>query len=105
VVFRTACAFCGSVRLEARDVTVVVRATTVAWRCAFRCPTCARDVHSSLPGSAGQELVSNGARVAVELPEDGPPARPLELDDVIDLHQALAADSWFDALEDGGALG
>ena len=114
MIYRASCAVCGPVMIRADDSSLHVAGPQASWRCTFSCPICRRDTLWPISAGARHLLVAGGAHVAVQvtvgtvpvthrLPP--PPAaddRPLELDDLIDLHELLAGDGWFDQLVHSG---
>ena len=108
-MYRTNCAVCGEVVIRANESALHVAGPQTSWRCTFRCPVCRRETRLPVPVGASHLLVAGGARVTIEAtPGAGceqPPAaadRPLELDDLIDLHTLLDGDAWFDQLVQSG---
>ena len=109
VIYRANCALCGEVVIRADESSLHVTGPQRSWRCTFRCPVCRRDTRWPVPAGASHLLVAGGAQVsdnAVPVPAFEPPrpafGRQLQLDDVIDLHELLAGDGWFDQLAQGG---
>lgn len=114
---RATCPTCGEVDLRPDDVVLhrVVdgRGALLAGTCyRFSCPDCASVVEkpaddrvAGLLTSGGvptEDTVAGPARLPrplhPELPPDGP---PLSLDDLLDLHLALADEQWFERLAAG----
>jgi hypothetical protein len=92
------------VPVEPREITVYLGGSTAGWHYGFRCPTCQRDARAYLRRSAGKRLVARGAHIVVELPTEASPARPFQPDDLIDFHELLDRDGWFEALLRGGPV-
>jgi hypothetical protein len=75
-------------------------------RLAYLCPACHDFVHIYVSFSTATMLLASGCpRVTVDLtlpnPEPSPSGPPFTLDDLIDLHAALASDDWISALACG----
>jgi hypothetical protein len=116
VIYRASCVVCGEVVIRADESCLYLRADdsslppaspqAPAWRCAFCCPVCRRDMLWPVPPGASHLLVAGGARVNVAQGEPRPPPTDrttqtdpqLHLDDVIDFHALLSGDAWFDDL-------
>ena len=105
LLYRTSCSVCGEVVIPADESSLHVAGPKTSWRCTFVCPLCERQTLLDVPAGAGHLLVAAGARVTIEaVPaaalEPRPPAadRKLQLDDVIDFHELLSGDAWFDQL-------
>ena len=103
MIYRASCAACGDVEIRADESTLHVAGPRKSWRCTFRCPVCRRETRWPVPAGANHLLVAGGAQVtvrAVPATHREPPRpiadRPLQLDDLIDLHELLAGDAWFD---------
>ena len=109
MLYRADCALCGEVVIRADESSLHVAGPTTSWRCTFTCPVCQVPTLLDLPAGAGHLLVASGARVTIEAVssaarEPRPPAadRELQLDDVIDFHDLLSGDAWFDQLIQSG---
>ena len=108
MIYRASCALCGEVVIRAADSSLHMTGPQTSWRCTFRCPVCRRDTRWPIPAGASHLLVAGGAQVtcrAVSAADCEPPpavGRQLQLDDVIDLHELLAGDAWFDQLVQSG---
>lgn len=99
---RASCPTCGDVELTSRDVSVQVCASNNQGSYAFRCPTCAVAVSKLAEQRIVDLLVSSGVRLSVwSLPAelDEPKAGdPLDYDDLLEFHQLLQEDGWFERL-------
>ena len=112
VIYRASCALCGEVVIRADESSLHVTGPQKSWRCTFRCPVCRRETRWPVPAGANHLLVAGGAQVtdtsvtAAPFADCEPPrpaaVRQLQLDDVIDLHELLAGDGWFDQLLQSG---
>jgi hypothetical protein len=108
LVYQANCADCGAVVIRADESSLHASGPQASWRCTFTCPVCQRDTLWVVPAGASHLLVAGGARVTTEpvpcaVCEPTPPAdRALHLDDVIDFHELLAGDTWFDQLLESG---
>ncbi len=99
---RASCPTCGDIELTSRDVTVQVCATNNQGSYAFRCPTCAVAVSKMAEQRIVDLLVSSGVALSVwslpaelDEPREG---RPIDYDDLLELHQLLQSDDWFERL-------
>jgi predicted RNA-binding Zn-ribbon protein involved in translation (DUF1610 family) len=108
---RASCPECGEVDLQPSDVTLhVVRygdadvAAGSSYR--FACPDCEELVTKPADERIAQLLTTGGVEIEVagsmtdtpphpEFPPDGPAITP---DDLIDFHQLLETDGWFEEL-------
>jgi hypothetical protein len=112
VIYRASCVTCGEVVIRADESSLHMAGPKTSWRCTFRCPVCRRDTMWPVPVGASHLLAAGGAHVSGQpvpaMPatefEPPPPAaqRKFQLDDVIDLHELLAGDAWFDQLVQSG---
>lgn len=99
---RASCPTCGDVELTSRDVSVSVCASNNQGSYAFRCPECAVAVSKLAEQRIVDLLVSSGVRLSVwslpaELDEQKTGA-PLGYDDLLEFHQLLQEDGWFERL-------
>lgn len=99
---RASCPTCGDVELTAKDLSVRVCADDNRGSYAFTCPICRLAVAKDAEPRIVDLLASSGVRVRVwhlpaELAEthEGP---RLTHDDLLDFHQVLQEDGWFDRL-------
>ena len=110
-LFRIECSRCAGewkVRAEAMvlEVDTGVEDDAVAGVVHFVCDSCADLVPLPIDWSALVSLVTAGAALLDEdltdprptHPEAPAPSVPLTLDDLLELHETLADDSWFDRL-------
>ena len=100
---RASCPTCGDVELTSRDVSVQVCASNNQGSYAFRCPTCAVAVSKLAEQRIVDLLVSSGVRLSVwSLPAELDEARStgpvLTYDDLLEFHQLLQQDGWFERL-------
>ena len=113
MLYKASCAVCGEVVIRADESSLHLAGPPSSWRCAFRCPVCRRETLWSVPEGASHLLVAAGAQVVTvsavavtdceECEQPPPAAGPrLQLDDVIDFHELLSGDAWFDQLVQSG---
>ena len=100
---RASCPTCGDVELTVQDVTVRVCAADNSGSYTFRCPSCATMVAKAAEPRIVDLLVSSGVELIVwQLPAELSEARggePLTWDDLLDFHDLLKGDDWFETLE------
>lgn len=102
-LIRATCSDCGDVELGTNDLVVRLCEQTEAGTYVFRCPVCATPVVRPADRPTLDLLVSSGCRLEVwrapaELTEGRPGGAPLTHDDLIDFHELLRGDRWFDDL-------
>ena len=106
---RASCPTCGDIELTSRDVSVQVCASNNQGSYAFRCPQCAVAVSKMAEQRIVDLLVSSGVRLAVwSLPaelDEPKSGDPLDYDDLLELHQLLQEDGWFERLTAPASLG
>ena len=99
---RASCPSCGDVDLTVGDVSVRVCADDQSGSYNFRCPQCEMAVAKHADPNVVELLVSSGVRMAVwQLPAELWESRagePISHDDLLDFHDLLAQDSWFERL-------
>jgi uncharacterized Zn finger protein len=99
---RASCPTCGDVELTTRDVTVRVCAADNRGSYSFRCPDCRGMVSKEAEPRVVDLLVSSGVELHVwQLPAELFEAKrgePLTWDDLLDFHDLLKGDDWFDAV-------
>lgn len=105
-LIRATCSDCGDVELGTRDLVVRLCEDTESGSYVFRCPSCALPVVRPADMPTIDLLVSAGCRLEVwnvpaELYEPHPVGLPFTHDDLIDFHEQLADDAWFDDLVSG----
>ena len=108
-VIKASCHDCGDVELAVRDLSVRVCTQAEAGSYVFRCPTCQMSVVKPAEQRIVELLVASG----VELIEWRLPAELFEShdgaaithDDLIDFHNLLREDDWFDTLVGLGTPG
>jgi hypothetical protein len=90
------------VDLTVGDVSVRVCADDQSGSYNFRCPQCEMAVAKHADPNVVELLVSSGVRMAVwQLPAELWESRagePISHDDLLDFHDLLAQDSWFERL-------
>ena len=99
---RATCTDCGDVELTTSDVRVRVCIEDNSGSYLFRCPACHMAVVKPAEPRIVDLLVASGVELSTwqlpgELyePRTGP---PLNHDDILDFHNLLEADDWFDQL-------
>ena len=102
-VIKAHCPHCGAVRVPPEAITLISGASDTAApsRYVFCCPTCGGEVARSASQTEWQLLLTHGARVRTPSPETRPAfaeAPPFGFDDLIDFHELLKTDGWFDQL-------
>lgn len=112
MLYKANCAVCGEVVIRADESSLHLTGPQSSWRCTFSCPVCRRDTLWPVPAGASHLLVAAGAQVTVkavavtDCEECEPPTpaagRKLQLDDLIDFHELLSGDAWFDQLVQSG---
>lgn len=99
---RASCPTCGDVELTVADVSVHVCAQDNRGSYAFQCPECRVAVSKEAEPRIVDLLVSSGVRLKVwHLPAELAEARSGEAishDDILDFHELLGDDGWFDRL-------
>lgn len=115
-VFRSACNSCGGeVDIEPDHIALQVNehesdeADEAGGQYAFVCPDCEAVVVKPADGQTIQLLRQGGvqplgADTRPPHPEDPPGGDPLTLDDLLDFHQLLERDDWFDRLQAASGL-
>ena len=103
-IVKTTCEQCGDVDLTPRDIELILSEDGWAWVYRFTCPIC----HQVVDRPAQDErvvtlLISAGVRVVdAEQPgelEEIHTGPAFTSDDLIDFHQALQSDDWFERLQ------
>jgi hypothetical protein len=102
-LIRATCSDCGDVELGTRDLVVRVCGDDGSGTYVFRCPTCDLPVVRPADRPTIDLLVSSGCRLEVwqvpsELVEPRPEGAAFTYDDIIDFHDLLESDTWFDDL-------
>jgi endogenous inhibitor of DNA gyrase (YacG/DUF329 family) len=105
---KATCPTCGEVALTPDDIELRVDETGVTGSFyGFECPSCAADVRKPADERVVRLLVSGGVP-ALPVTSQPAPVRlrdrfdfpPLSHDDLLDFHQMLDGDAWFDQLLD-----
>jgi hypothetical protein len=102
-LIRATCTECGDVEMGTGDLVVRLREDTEAGTYVFRCPSCEVPVVRPADRPTIDLLISSGCRLELwqtpaELLEPRPVGEPFTHDDLIDFHDRLEDDGWFDAL-------
>ena len=101
-LIRATCSDCGDVELGTRDLVVRLCEDTESGTYVFRCPSCDTPVVRPADRSTIDVLVSSGCRLELwNMPaelEQRPTGGPFTHDDLIDFHEILDGQSWFDEL-------
>jgi hypothetical protein len=100
---RASCADCGDVELRVGDVHVRVCADDNAGSYVFRCPSCDMAVVKDAEPRVVDLLLASGVAMTMwtlpaELCEQRRSGPMFTHDDLLDFHDALADDGWFDRL-------
>ena len=100
---RASCVDCGDVELTTGDVRVRVCVRDNQGSYSFRCPTCRMAVVKPAEPRIVDLLVASGVELSTwdlpaELFEDHT-GTPITHDDLLDFHQLLQSEDWFDQLE------
>jgi hypothetical protein len=104
LVIRTLCDECGEIRLVDGDLTVRRRVGDRNGTVAFRCPRCGtRQIHPLTPEQL-RRLADDGIFAVVwldpaEVREPKPTGPAFTPDDVLALHELLAAPDWFERFQ------
>jgi len=97
---RATCPTCGDVELTTKDVTVRVCAADNSGSYSFQCPSCRMMVAKEAEARIVDLLVSSGVTMLVwQLPAELFEPRggePLTWDDLLDFHDLLTGDGWFE---------
>lgn len=102
-LIRATCTDCGDIELGTRDLLVRLCEETDSGTYVFRCPQCDTPVVRHADRPTIDLLVSSGCRLEVwnrpaELAEERPVGAPFTHDDLIDFHELLGGERWFDEL-------
>src|SRR4029453_18997156 len=102
-LIRATCSDCGDVELGTRDLVVRLCEDTDSGTYVFRCPNCAHPVVRPADRSTLDLLVSSACRLGgwnmrAEMGEPRPEGEVFTCDALIDFHEVLEADGWFDEL-------
>jgi hypothetical protein len=102
-LIRATCGDCGDVELGTSDLVVRVREETGSGSYVFRCPECALPVVRPADAPTIELLVGSGCELQVwttpiELTEPRPAGPEFTHDDLLDFHEQLAGDGWYDDL-------
>ncbi len=105
---KATCGGCGEVDLVADDILLRIGATKAVNTYGFTCPQCREFVEKPADERIVRLLLSGGViPVPVHVPaevlevHDGP---PITYDDVLDFHEQLRTDDWFDELVGRGTV-
>jgi hypothetical protein len=102
---RASCPDCGDVELTTREVSVRVCASDQRGAYIFRCPSCRMAVTKGAEPRIVDLLVSSGVDLEVwKLPAELFEQRvgePLTHDDLLEFHELMQNDDWFEQLTSG----
>lgn len=107
-IIRASCPRCGDVELASPDMTVRVHNPDGSGSYAFECRRCGEVVVKSAETRTIDLLMASGVRQSL----DPPPAEvserpnipdPITDDEMIEFHEALQGDDWFEELANPGA--
>lgn len=101
-LIRATCSECGDVELRSRDLQVRICADNEAGTYIFRCPICRMTEVKDADDQVIDILVAAGVRctewtMPAELIER-PLGPPINHDDVLDFHELMVGDDWFETL-------
>jgi hypothetical protein len=101
-VIRATCPDCGDVEMTTADVWVRICDDDASGTYAFSCPLCHHTVVKPAEAHVVDLLIASGVtwstwRLPAEIHEH-PEGGPITHDDLLDFHDLLADDGWFDAL-------
>lgn len=101
---KATCPVCGEIDLTADDIVLRIGPSKTVNTYGFTCPTCGDFVQKTADERIIRLLLSGGVvpvpiHVPAEVlePREGP---PFTYDDVLDFHEMLEADDWFEQLID-----
>lgn len=102
-LIRATCSDCGDVELGTCDLVVRLCEDTESGSYVFRCPNCAHPVVRPADRPTIDLLVSSGCKLELwttpaELIEPHPGGDPFTCDDLIDFHELLGSQHWFESL-------
>ena len=101
-LIRATCSECGDVELRSRDLQVRICSDSGAGTYVFRCPVCQMTEVKSADDQIVDILVAAGVRcVEWRLPAElteRPIGEPISHDDVLDFHELMSGDNWFERL-------
>ncbi|HKY15758.1 MAG TPA: hypothetical protein VJM33_12610 [Microthrixaceae bacterium] len=101
-LIRATCSECGDVELRSRDLEVRICSDTDTSTYLFRCPVCRLTEVKGADDQIVDILIAAGVRcTAWRLPAElteRPIGDPITHDDVLDFHELLSGESWFDTL-------
>ena len=99
---RASCPDCGDVELTTRDLNVRVCQENNQGSYTFRCPVCHMTVVKEAESRIVELLVSSGVKLSVwRLPSEmweRPTGSPITHDDLLDFHDLLSSEDWFERL-------
>jgi uncharacterized Zn finger protein len=95
---RASCPDCGDVELTTREVSVRVCASDQRGAYIFRCPSCRMAVTKGAEPRIVDLLVSSGVDLEVFEQRVG---EPLNHDDLLEFHELMEGDDWFEQLTSG----
>ena len=101
-LIRATCSECGDVELRSRDLQVRICSDTEVGTYLFRCPVCRLTEVKSADDQVIDILVAAGVRCTEwRLPSElteRPIGEPITHDDVLDFHEIMGGDAWFETL-------
>lgn len=99
---RATCPACGAVELPPQSIDFQWCSYAPASYYCFECPSCGSEVRKAADGTTAQLLISGGVRPKLwHLPLEALEVHAgplLTYDDLIDFHEVLLQDDWFEAL-------
>jgi hypothetical protein len=101
-LIRATCSECGDVELRSRDLEVRICSDNATSTYLFRCPVCRMTEVKPADEQIVDILIAAGVRcVEWRLPAElaeRPVGAPINHDDVLDFHEMLSGESWFETL-------
>ncbi|MDQ3985690.1 MAG: hypothetical protein M3280_04250 [Actinomycetota bacterium] len=105
---KATCPECGEVDLTADDILLRIGASKAVNTYAFSCPDCGEFIEKNADDRVVRLLLSGGVvPVPVHVPAEALEARNgpvINHDDILDFHQLLKSDHWFEQLVENKGL-
>lgn len=98
---KATCPLCGEIDLTPQDIKLIIGSTDKTY--GFSCPMCSDYIEKAADDRVVRLLLSGGVLpTIVDAPAEAREARsgsPISLDDLLEFHELLATDDWFDTLK------